>query len=381
MKRAKRPPAAISVILLFLVLGCFSAAGYGIMLLVFNWTGTPPEFWAYIISSLLGMVLIICVASISRLIANKYSKRIRQYQGMQSQLLNAMTRIAQGDFDVFIDTWDDEFHHNDIVDGINKIAKELGSMEQLRQDFISNVSHEIQSPLTSISGFASLLKNDALSAEQKNHYLGIIEAESKRLSALSDNLLKLSALETGGEPLSFKEFRLDKQLEEVALMLEPQWSAKQIVLEVDLERSIIQGDEGLLSQVWVNLLHNAVKFTPEGGLIRIVLKSNETNICCRITDTGIGISPEDQIHIFERFYKVDKSRGRALGGNGLGLSLAKKIIELHEGQITPQSEIGKEQRSRLPYRNHISSRSIELLLLVYIKFKFHLTSVYIATIS
>ncbi|WP_330583685.1 HAMP domain-containing sensor histidine kinase [Geosporobacter ferrireducens] len=274
------------------------------------------------------------------MIASRYSKGIRQHHVLQSQILNAMTRIAQGDFDVFIDAHDD-YLHNDMVDGINKIAKELGSMEQLRQDFISNVSHEIQSPLTSISGFAALLKNTALTDEQKNHYLGIIEAESKRLSALSDNLLKLSALETGGEPLSSMEFRLDKQLEEVVLMLEPQWNVKGIELEVDLERVTAQGDEGMLSQVWVNLLHNAIKFTPEGGVIRVILKSDQVNICCRITDTGIGIAPEDQIHIFERFYKVDKSRDRAHGGNGLGLSLAKKIVELHEGQITTQSEIGK----------------------------------------
>lgn len=340
MKQTKRPPAAISVILLFFALSCFFAAGYGLTFIIYHWTGTPPEFWSHIISGLVGMILFICVASVSRLIAGKYSKGIQQHHVMQNQLLNAMTRIAQGDFDVFIETWD-EYHHNDMVDGINKIAKELGTMEQLRQDFISNVSHEIQSPLTSISGFAALLKSDTLTTAQKNRYLGIIEAESKRLSALSDNLLKLSALETGGEPLSFIEFRLDKQLEEVALMLEPQWSTKHIAMEVDLERLSIQGDEGLLSQVWVNLLHNAIKFTPEGGMIHVILTSDQTKVCCRIIDTGIGIRSEDQIHIFERFYKVDKSRDRALGGNGLGLSLAKKIVELHEGQITPQSEINK----------------------------------------
>ncbi len=340
MKRAERPDAVISVILIFLALGCFSAAGYGITLVIYQWTGTPPEFWTHIVSSLLGLILFTCAASILRLIASRYSKGIRRYQGTYGQLLNAMTRIAQGDFDVFIDTGDD-FMHNDIAEGINKIAKELGTMEQLRQDFISNVSHEIQSPLTSISGFAAILKSDALSKEQKEHYLGIIEAESKRLSSLSDNLLKLSALETAGEPLSFKEFRLDKKLEEVALMLEPQWRGKNIVLEADLERLTIQGDEALLSQVWVNLLHNAIKFTPEGGVIHVALKSDQTNATCLITDTGIGIAPEDQIHIFERFYKVDKSRDRALGGNGLGLSLAKKIVEMHDGHIAPQSEIGK----------------------------------------
>lgn len=341
MKRAKRPPTAIAVTSLFLAFGCCFATSYGIMFMIYHWSGTPAAFWTHIISGLMGMILFTCVAFIFRaIVIRKHSKGICPHQGMQSQIRNAMTRIAQGDFDVFIDTWDD-FHHNEIVEGINKIAKELGSMEQLRQDFISNVSHEIQSPLTSIRGFAALLKNETLTVEQKDHYLGIIEAESKRLSALSDNLLKLSALETGGEPLSFQEFRLDKQMEEVALMLEPQWSAKHIAMEVELERLKLQGDEGLLSQVWVNLLHNAVKFTPEGGEIRVTLKSDQTNVYCQITDTGIGIAPEDQIHIFERFYKVDKSRERAIGGNGLGLSLVKKIVEMHDGQITPQSEVGK----------------------------------------
>jgi signal transduction histidine kinase len=339
-RRPKQPPAVIAVLSLFAAFSCFFAAGYGIMRLVYRWTGTPAQFWSFILSSLLGLALITGVASVFRVIATRGSKRLRQHQGMHNKIIDAMTRISQGDFDVFLDTGDD-FVHDDIAEGINKIAKELGSMEQLRQDFISNVSHEIQSPLTSIRGFAALLKNGELTAEQKNHYLGIIEAESKRLSALSDNLLKLSALETGGEPLAFKEFRLDKQLEEIALMLEPQWSAKNIALEADLERVTIRGDEGLLSQVWVNLLHNAIKFTPEGGAIQIALKSDQSKVYCRITDTGIGIAPEDQMHIFERFYKVDKSRDRALGGNGLGLSLAKKIVELHDGAITPQSELGK----------------------------------------
>ncbi len=340
MKQVKRPPAAIAVILLFIAFACFFAAGYGILSVVYRRTGTPPAFWAHIFTGLLGMILVTCASTIFRLAASRYPNRIRQHQSMHTQLLNAMTRISRGDFDVFIEPRDDLFH-DDLAEGINKIAKELGSMEQLRQDFISYVSHEIQSPLTSIGGFAALLKNDGLTAAQKNHYLGIIEAETKRLSALSDNLLKLSALETGGESLSFKDYRLDKQLEEVALMLEPQWGAKHIAMEADLEKLTIPGDEGLLSEVWVNLLHNAVKFTPEGGVIRIALKAGQTDVCCQISDTGIGIAPEDRIHIFERFYKVDKSRDRALGGNGLGLPLAKKIVELHGGHITAQSEIGK----------------------------------------
>jgi signal transduction histidine kinase len=340
MNTGKRPSTLLYLLLVFTALFVFFAAGYGLMSLIYRWTGTPPDFWTHILSGLMGIILFAGLVTIARLLMSRFNKGIRQHQSMQSQLLNALSRIAQGDFDVFVNTRN-VFFYDDIAQGINKIAKELGSLEQMRQDFISNVSHEIQSPLTSIRGFATLLKNDALTVEQKNHYLDIIEAESKRLSSLSDNLLKLSTLETGNEPLSIKEFRLDKQLEKVALMLEPQWSNKNITMEADMEKLTIQGDEDLLSQVWINLLHNAIKFTPEGGLIRIILKASNDEVSCQISDTGIGIAPKDLIHIFERFYKVDKSRDRALGGNGLGLSLAKKIVELHGGRITPQSELGK----------------------------------------
>ena len=340
MNLHRRPSVPLSLFLVFTTLIVFFAAGYGLMSLIYRWTGTPPDFWTHILSGLMGIILFAGLATITRLLISRFSKAGRQDRAFHSQLLNAMTRIALGDFDVYVNPQDTNFHE-DIAEGINKIAKELGSMEQLRQDFISNVSHEIQSPLTSIRGFTTLLKNDKLTAEQKNHYLNIIEAESKRLSSLSDNLLKLSALETGGEPLSLKEYRLDRQLEKVALMLEPQWSAKNITMEAELEKLTIQGDEDLLSQVWVNLLHNAIKFTSEGGVIRIVLKCRNNETCCQIVDTGIGIASEDMVHIFERFYKVDKSRDRALGGNGLGLTLAKKIVELHGGHIIPQSMLGK----------------------------------------
>ena len=340
MKQAKRPSVLFSFFLVFIALIIFLAAGYGLMSLIYRWTGTPPDFWAHILSGTMGFILFGGAAAVARPLVVRFSNDARQNQVIHSQLLNAMTRIAQGDFDVYIKPQDFLFH-DDLAEGINKIAKELSSMEQLRQDFISNVSHEIQSPLTSILGFATLLKDDKLTAEQRKHYLSIIEAESKRLSSLSDNLLKLSALETSGGSLTIKEYRLDKQLEKVALTLEPQWSAKNIAVEADLEKAIIQGDESLLWQVWVNIMHNAIKFTPEGGKISIVTKTAGNEVSCLISDTGIGISPEDQIHVFERFYKVDKSRDRALGGNGLGLSLAKKIVELHHGRITLQSEPGK----------------------------------------
>lgn len=214
-------------------------------------------------------------------------------------------------------------------------------MEQARQNFISDVSHEIQSPLTSISGFAALLKDDTLSDEQRAHYIDIIETESKRLSKLSENLLKLSMLESDAAPIIPCQYRLDKQIENTVLLLEPQWSGKKLNPNLDLAKTPFIGDEELLSHVWINLLNNAIKFTPEGGDFGVTLITAENKICCTISDTGIGILPDAQIHIFERFYKIDKSRDRSLGGNGLGLSLVKKIVELHDGTIDLQSELGK----------------------------------------
>jgi signal transduction histidine kinase len=256
-----------------------------------------------------------------------------------TQILDAISEVARGNFNVFIGA-DERSPHNEMAEAFNKMARDLGDIETMRQDFISNVSHEIQSPLTSIGGFAALLKNDALSDDERRHYAEIIETESRRLSSLSDNLLKLSALDSEKKPLTIRAFRLDKQLETITLTLEPQWSAKSLNIEVDLDKCEYIGDEDLLSQVWVNLLHNAVKFTPNGGDIHIALTMNSEAVTVTISDSGVGIADEDKPRVFERFYKADKSRDRALGGNGLGLSLVRKIAELHGGTVTVDSEPG-----------------------------------------
>jgi len=186
-----------------------------------------------------------------------------------------------------------------------------------------------------------LLQKDGLPDGERRKYAAIIEAESSRLSSLSENLLKLSTLDNSKSPLNQQEFRLDKQLEAAALALEPQWMAKGLTVEADLQKLTLCGDEGLLSQVWMNLLHNAIKFTPDGGQITITLAMDGDSVAVSIADTGVGIAREDQVHLFERFYKVDKARDRLLGGNGLGLSLVKKIVELHGGSVAVESGSGK----------------------------------------
>ncbi len=344
MKKTRWYQFAAHAAVILLLISCAFVAGYGVTELIFLATGHPPELVAHVLSGLAAFLLMPLAGGLfSRFDRRLVGREFRNfpYGRLLGDTLDAMKRIAQGDFNVFVATEDERGPFNELAHSVNKMAMELGSMEKLRQDFISNVSHEIQSPLTSISGYASLLKREGTSREQIIHYASIIETESKRLSKLSDNLLKLSALEVDGASLEHKPFRLDKQLESILLMLEPQWSEKNIMPDVSLSNVVTTGSEDLLSQVWINLLHNAIKFTPENGRIRVTLTAGKDCVVCTVADNGIGISPEDQIHIFERFYKVDKARDRSLGGNGLGLSLVKKIVELHGGRIAVKSEMGK----------------------------------------
>lgn len=217
---------------------------------------------------------------------------------------------------------------------------ELSGMETMRQDFISNVSHEIQSPLTSIRGFVTLLKNDNIEKSKREYYIHIIENETLRLSKLSDNLLKLSTLESENARINPVTYSLEKQLREVVLLLEPQWSEKNIDLSIDGEPAQIVADRDLMSQVWINLLHNSIKFTPEKGKINIQIEKADAGIQVSIADNGIGMDDETLIHIFERFYMVDKTRSQKAGGSGLGLSIVKKIIEMHHDTIEVKSKIG-----------------------------------------
>ena len=324
---------------IFLVVCAVFAGGYGIDAFIYQFTGQPPEILRHVLSGLTAILIILALSLVFKLIGSS------RWQGngfdrLRGQLTDALAQIAQGNFNILLDP-DTTGPYDDVAQAINDMAKSLGTLEAMRQDFITNVSHEIQSPLTSISGFAALLQKDGLPDEERRRYAAIIEAESRRMSSLSDNLLKLSSLDDNKIPLAKKDFRLDKQLEHVALMLEPQWTAKGLALEADLQKLTVCGDEDLLSQVWVNLLHNAIKFTPEGGRIEVSLAAKGESAVVKVSDTGVGIAAEDQMHIFERFYKADRARDRSLGGNGLGLSLVKRIIELHGGTITVESEVGK----------------------------------------
>ena len=256
-------------------------------------------------------------------------------------IIEALRQIAKGDYNISLNSHIGPHPYSEIVDSINHMAVELNQIEQLRQEFISNISHEIQSPLTSIGGFAKVLQNDGLSKEERRHYLEIIETESMRLAKLSENLLKLTSLESEHHPFELKRYRLDKQLRRIVLACEPQWVEKAIKLDIDLEEAFTVADEELMSQVWQNLMNNSIKFTPSEGLISIHLRQSNLETVVQISDTGIGIVEEDLPHIFERFFIADKSRNRSSSGSGLGLAIVKKIVDMHNSTISVHSKLGE----------------------------------------
>jgi two-component system phosphate regulon sensor histidine kinase PhoR len=312
-----------------IVIGCSFGASYFLTSLLYKVTGQPSELWRQIISGFLGFGIIFLLIW----------RKIPKQNQLTENIFEALEKISRGNFEAFV-TKDKHGYFDELVDKINNMAKELGGVEQMRQDFISNVSHEFQSPLTSIGGYATLLRNEGATLQQIEYAI-IIEEESKRLSKLADNLLMLSALETKDVPIVKDSYQLDRQIENVLLLLEPQWSVKSIMPEASLPKTIFYGNENLLKQVWINLLVNAIKFTSENGEISVSITSDNENVECVISDNGIGIAPSNVVHIFERFYKVDKSRDRSLGGNGLGLSLVRKIVDLHGGNIMVESTLGK----------------------------------------
>lgn len=269
------------------------------------------------------------------------------YHAFINEIEEVIDKISKGDFGIQIDRkkYKDENYGNDhltdLVDKINNMAKELGEMETMRQDFVSNVSHEIQSPLTSIRGFVSLLKDETLSKQDRLHYIEVIQSESQRLSKLSENLLRLSTLESEFAEFNPKQYSLGRQLKDIILLMEPQWSAKEIEISLNVEKVEVFADEDLINQVWINLLNNSIKFTPDRGKISLSVSEDDIKVLVEISDNGIGMKEETIPHVFERFYMADKARSRSVGGSGLGLSIVKRIVQIHHGSIEVESKFGE----------------------------------------
>lgn len=245
-------------------------------------------------------------------------------------IISAINKLAAGDFSVQLNiSRPPEF--GELAESFNRMAQELGSLEMLRADFVNNFSHEFKTPIVSIKGFAEMLKYNDLSNEDKNEYLSIIITESDRLASLATNVLNLSKVESQMILSETHQYNLSEQIRRCIVMLETKWDEKNITFFLDIDEMLFTGNEELLSQVWLNLLDNAIKFTPSGGGIWISLKANALQLIFSIRDNGCGINDESADHIFDKFYQADISRTSA--GNGLGLTIAKKIVELHGGEL------------------------------------------------
>lgn len=253
------------------------------------------------------------------------------------EIMDAVDRIADGDYHVRLQLkGPDEFRS--LSEKFNHMAEELESVELLRSDFVNNFSHEFKTPISSIRGFAKALKWDELSAEEREEYLDIIIGEAERLSSLSANVLYLSKIEKQTILTDRKSLNISEQIRLVCALLDHRVCEKHLEIVFESTECTVCGNEEMLKQAWINLLDNAIKFSPEYGHIGIQIQQTPSGARIQISNPGAPISAEVREHIFDKFYQGDLSHSTA--GNGLGLAIAKKIILLHGGSITVFSEAG-----------------------------------------
>ena len=250
----------------------------------------------------------------------------------------AFDALSAGNFDVRVPEKERLREIREMAQHFNAMTYDLSHIETLRSDFVANVSHEFKTPIAAIEGYATLLQNHNLPPEKHDHDVEKILENSRRLSNLSGNVLLLSKLENQEIVPGKSEFRLDEQLRKCVLLLESRWAEKNMEFDMELPKINYYGSEQLLSQVWVNILGNAIKHSPNGGVIHIGIRQTDTALTVTITDHGDGMPEEVQKHIFEKFYQGDPSHKAE--GNGLGLALAKRIVELSRGTIEVGSAPG-----------------------------------------
>lgn len=307
-----------SVVMFIGVMGLLVLGNFLVRLIPYELT-----WWVEIIGTGLFWLLMLVVIGLF------FSGTERQFYQSINQTL---TEIGKGNFNVDLSPQKKQMARfsewTEFLDQMQETSDKLAEMEKIKQSFISNVSHEIRSPLTSISGFAQLAKGET-DETKRDYYLETINQECLRLSKLSDSLLKLTELENTD--------KLRKQPIDVAVMLNQvvesmaiQLNEKRLNLEVNVIDLTYEGDPVLFYQIWQNLLGNAIKFSPDGETVTLTVKGSIDKWAISVSDRGCGISKDNQAQLFDRFYMVDDSRNADMQGNGLGLSIVKGIVDLHE---------------------------------------------------
>lgn len=336
-KQKKRRAISIGNYIIFFLLSAFVTTCSFLLFFKYSevdsaslWKSAPVTFGNMLFLSLL---FTLGYALYHRLTVERYVKRI----------LTASEKIMVGDFTVRIAPLkkglsSDEF--NEIIEAFNKMAEELSGVETLRTDFISNVSHELKTPLSVMQNYGTLLQSPNLDDETRVEYAKAVTASSRRLASLITNILKLNRLENQKIFPKTEQYNLAEQLTECLITFEGEWERKQLEIQTDIDDSVtVNADRELLSLVWNNLISNAIKFTPEGGTVSVQLKNDGGFAVVTVSDTGCGMSDETAAHIFEKFYQGDTSH--AAQGNGLGLALVKRITDITNSEITVNSKINE----------------------------------------
>ena len=281
----------------------------------------PLTVWVIIIGILLGIPISIFV-----------NRALLLPIRMLSEAMNA---VAHGNFDVKMRTSAPFSDIENAYRDFNLMTEELAATEILKTDFVSNVSHEIKTPITAIEGYAMLLQGSEDLSEENAEYVEKILLNSKRLSELVGNMLLFSKIDNQAIDTKVESFSLDEQIRQSILLLEPKWAEKEIELDVDLESVEYEGNKALMMHVWNNLIDNAIKFTPEESTVSIVLRKDGDRVIFTVEDEGEGIAEENAGHIFDKFYQCDSSHKQE--GNGLGLALVKSITDMLGGSVSTEN--------------------------------------------
>lgn len=255
-----------------------------------------------------------------------------------NKVIDGLVRLADGDFSVRIDAGKHSLLHS-MAEKFNIMASELEKNAMLRTDFVNEFTHELKTPIVSISGLIPLLKNKDISEQKRAQYLAVMETETARLVKMTENTLYLSKIETETILRDRTTFCLSEQIRASVLLLEKKWVRKSLSLDMDFTDYYICANEDMLKQVWINLIDNAVKFSREGGTLAIAIGSSAEELTVSVTNDGEPISDENKELIFHKFYQADRSRSTE--GNGIGLAIVKHIIELHRGSISVSSDNGR----------------------------------------
>lgn len=251
-----------------------------------------------------------------------------------NRLVWGLKRLSNGEYNTKIDLGNYSVL-KELTDSFNSLAEELKDTEMLRSDFINNFSHEFKTPIVSIRGFAKLLQKDDLTPSQRQEYLDVIVEESTRLSTMATNVLNLTKVENQAILTDISKYNLSEQIRNCILLLEKKWSQKNITVEADFPEYMINANEEMLKQVWINIIDNAIKFSYQYGEIKVMIEELTDDYLITIINHGEIISKEDQQKIFNKFYQADTSH--ASEGTGVGLAIVKKIIELHHGIVGVKS--------------------------------------------